>query len=135
MEQPRLTEVMRSRKAMALDFITSYIETHNGVAPVQSEIATAIGTNKERVKAIIRTLEREGRLHRVPGVTRGLALPSTVERAKQQLRAAGWKVDDDVHAISPAQPVVTFSTLPMIARARQTAEGGHGSGGDGSVGG
>lgn len=127
MEQLRLTPAMSSRAAMVLDFITSYFEAHNGVAPSQSEIAAGVGINKDRVKAAIRSLERREMLRRRPGVARGLSLPSVVERAKRDLLAAGYRVDDDARAAAIA-PVVTFSTLPMIPHPAHTARGGDGSG-------
>ncbi|MBY2957962.1 GntR family transcriptional regulator [Sphingomonadales bacterium 58] len=89
---PRLSPVMASRKLQVLAFIRRYHEEH-GVGPSLSEIAAAVGTNRSRVQDAIRKLEREQRLHRVPGKTRGVTPIGSHEEALRQLQALGYVVN------------------------------------------
>lgn len=103
----RLTPLMASRKLQALGFIKRYIADHGG-SPSYDEIAEALGTNKARVRAIVRVLADEGKLFRLPGARRGITLPGDIESAIRLLRASGMRVDSDVFV------PVTNTTLPRV---------------------
>lgn len=103
---PRLSPAMASRKNQVLAFIRLYWREH-GVGPSLSEIAAAVGTNRSRVQDAIRKLAREGRLHRAPGVTRGVRPAETHEEALRVLQSSGWTVNPDrLELIHPAAPLI-----------------------------
>lgn len=60
----------------ALDFVRDRISRF-GFAPLQQEIADALGVSVPRANHVISDLVEAGHLTRVPGQRRGLALPGT----------------------------------------------------------
>lgn len=114
-----------------LDFVTSYIRGHNGASPSLANIAAACGlTSRQHARDIVTALVVSGRLRRLHGQARGLQLPTDVDEAVRQARAAGYIVID----ATSADPLVgafplTFSTLPRMPDLDQIAEG-DGEGGD-----
>ncbi|EPR09890.1 hypothetical protein M527_07130 [Sphingobium indicum IP26] len=134
---PRLSPVMASRKLQVLSFIRRFYHEH-GVGPSLSEIAAALGTNRSRVQDAIRKLAREGRLHRVPGQTRGVRPAETREEALRLLQTEGWTVNPDrlelVHPnalpLLDIEEIVTNSSLPPDPASahdgRQQGAMGHG---------
>ncbi|HEX7852304.1 MAG TPA: hypothetical protein VF503_01250 [Sphingobium sp.] len=107
-----LSPTMVSRKHQVLAFIEQYYAVH-GIGPSLSEMANAVGTNKPRVADLIRRLEREGRLHRIPGRARGVWPIAAHEAAIQLLRQRGFVVDIDILTVAPPPPV-TNEKLPLV---------------------
>ncbi|MEA3390153.1 MAG: hypothetical protein U9R64_12890 [Pseudomonadota bacterium] len=93
-EAIRLTPTMGSRKEQLLDFIRAYYSAH-GVGPTITEMANALHCMRSRIQDAIRKLEREQRIHRVPGKARGITPISGHEEAIRQLRAIGYIVNPD----------------------------------------
>lgn len=134
-----LTPTMSSRKALVLDFVTRWLGDHPGSSPSLSMIAAATGTHKKGAWDLVDALVHERKLLRGPrgrpGTPRALMLPTTLERAKAELAATGWIIDDAVRWAGPPERAVTFPTLPLLAAPGQTAGDGFGwSGGDGADG-
>lgn len=88
-EAPRLSPTMASRKLQLLAFIEIYYGQH-GVGPSHSEMAAALSASTSRVKELLAKLEREGRIHRMRGVTRGIRPISAEQEAIRRLAAAGY---------------------------------------------
>lgn len=155
---PRLTPTMASRKNQVLAFVRLYWNAHS-VGPSISEIARAAGCARSRAQKLVTKLVREGHLHRIDGMARGVRPASVLEEALRQLRAAGYVVNDDVIAppagtaplidIDEAGALVVHSGMgsgwtnaplpPDRARAQEGPEGdrghadGNGSGTDGGA--
>lgn len=83
---------MASRKNQVLAFIRSYFGAH-GIGPSISEMAAAASCSRSRVQEIIRKLEREQLVNRVPGKSRGIVPISGHEEAIRQLVAMGYVVN------------------------------------------
>ncbi|WP_328277717.1 LexA family protein [Sphingobium sp.] len=94
---PRLSPTMASRKNQVLAFVRLYWNAHS-VGPSISEIARAVGCARSRAQKLVTKLVREGHLHRIDGMTRGVRPASVLEEALRQLREAGYVVNDDVIA-------------------------------------
>lgn len=91
-EAIRLTPTMVSRKEQLLVFIRAFYAAH-GVGPTVTEMANALYCARSRIQDGIRKLEREQRVHRVPGKMRGITPISSHEEAVRQLEAVGWIVN------------------------------------------
>ncbi|WP_030540573.1 LexA family transcriptional regulator [Sphingobium sp. DC-2] len=136
---PRLSPEMASRKLQVLAFIRVYHDRH-GVGPSLSEMAAAVGTNRSRVQDAIRKLEREQRIHRVPGKTRGVTPIGSHEEALRQLQALGYIVNpgrmEIVHPealpLLDIEEAVTNASLPpnpaAAHDAREQGDSGNGEG-------
>ncbi len=96
---PPLSPVMSNRKLQVLDFIRLFHARH-GVGPSLGEIAAAVGTTRTRVHDSIRKLAREGRVHHMPGQTRGVRPAETRDEALRVLREEGWVILPDRNAAS-----------------------------------
>lgn len=96
---PRLTPVMTNRKLQVLDFIEAFWALHRK-GPSLNEIANACGTNKTRAREAVMKLEREGRIHRMAGVERGIRPVGAIEEAIRLLREGGFVVDEDIMTVS-----------------------------------
>lgn len=92
---------MASLKLLVLKFVQQYIAEWKG-SPSLGEIASALATNRTRVRRAIRRLELDGQLVRVPG-PRGLSLPDDEPVALRQLRARGWTINPDDRTATPPQ--------------------------------
>lgn len=117
-----LTSTRASRKLAALRFIKRYWAEH-GASPSYGEIAAALNVSVTRVHKLVRQLTSEGRIVRLAGAHRGIALPERVEQlsegdALMLLRELGWKVDEDV--LCPPvtnrrlQPLPPLDHIPAI---------------------
>lgn len=138
-----LTATMSSRRVAVLDFVTAYLDEHHGVSPSLSEIAAGCGMVdrhglpvREHARKLVDALVAEGRLLRVAGKARSLALPSTLDAAIRELRRLGCRVDEDFTlgpGLRNAFPL-TFSALPELAPGFHIAGGDRaaGEGGDGA---
>ncbi|WP_428491661.1 hypothetical protein [Rhodopila sp.] len=63
------------RQKSVLDAITSYTKEHNGLCPTLREIMAATGLNSiSGVATHLKALERRGRIKRLPGLARGIAI-------------------------------------------------------------
>jgi DNA-binding MarR family transcriptional regulator len=60
------------------EFILSYMEAHNGLAPSQREIAEACFLVRSAVLRHLDRLEAWGRIIREPGKARSIRLPSEI---------------------------------------------------------
>ena len=75
-----MDEKRTDKDARLLHFIVAYSSVH-GYPPTTREIATAIGVASTCIVAFrLRRLEREGRIHRTPRVSRGLVVPATAQQ-------------------------------------------------------
>lgn len=82
---------MASRKLAVLAFIECYYRDH-GIGPSYGEMACRLNTNTTRIKDAIRTLEREGRIRREPGIARSVRPLTAEEEAIRRLQRAGFLV-------------------------------------------
>ena len=122
-----------SRKAQALAFIEQFLTT-KGHSPTIGEIAQALGVSDTRVKSLIHVLAQERAIVRAPGAQRGISVPGLAERAAiAQLRAAGWKIDEDVRHAGPEG--FPKGHLPLVAVIKHIVAPESGEGGDGYGGG
>jgi biotin operon repressor len=125
---------MASFRLLALAFIRDYVALM-GQSPSYGEIAAKLDSNRTRVRKAVKSLVADGLLLRTPG-PRGLALPSMREEAVRQLRALGWRVDED--ALEANAPVTNPPLLPPAALTypanRIVSEDGHGNSGKGRAG-
>lgn len=92
-----LSATSSSRRVLVLEFIRRYFAEY-GQSPTQGEIAAALATDASRVRAALRTLERQRLIRRSKGATRGIELPKDVEcipesAAILRLRMLGWTVN------------------------------------------
>lgn len=126
----RLTPAMSSRRVQVLDFIRTYIASHNE-KPSLGEIASGCGISRARAHQHVRSLIRQGHLMRRRGM-RGLMLPSAIEDAKRQLREAGYLVDEDFEGKGAALSPYTKSRLlgPPALDYVSPSAGTEGEGGD-----
>lgn len=90
MDAPRLSPEFASRKLQVLAFVRRYLTEHGG-SPSYGEIAAGCGTTRRRVREHVHTLLREGRLIRIGGTRRALALPGA---APVPARPAGGSFPD-----------------------------------------
>lgn len=102
---PRLSPEMASRKLQVLAFVRAYYRAHSA-GPSLSEIANGLGTNKTRVQAALRKLQREGRIHREAGIARGIRPNDSHEEALRLLRADGWTVNPTRMEIAYPLPLI-----------------------------
>ena len=86
---PRLSAEMSSRKLQVLAFIERYYRAHRQ-GPSLGEISSAIGIARQSACFHVKTLTREGRLLRTPGVARSIRPLSAHEEAVRQLEACGY---------------------------------------------
>ena len=104
---------MASLKLLVLKFVQQYIVQWQG-SPSLGEIASALATNRTRVRRAVRRLELDGSLVRVPG-PRGLSLPDDEPVALRQLRARGWTINpDDRTATPPANAPKSVTNQPLL---------------------
>jgi len=109
----RLAPDMASRRLQVLAFVRVYI-TRWGEGPSYGEIAQAVGTNRERVKDVVRQLIAQGLLLRAPGM-RGLVLPDRRDDALRLLRELGWTVEpSESRVIPPTGQAVTNPALQAL---------------------
>ena len=108
---------MASLKLLVLKFVQQYIAQWQG-SPSLGEIASALATNRTRVRRAVRRLELDGSLVRVPG-PRGLSLPDDEPVALRQLRARGWTINADDRtatppAASPSKGQISVTNQPLL---------------------
>lgn len=117
----RLTPKMANRRVQVVSCVRQYIARY-GASPSYREVAEIVGIRKSRVAQLIERAVELGELHRLPGARRGIALPgdrgepltpAETEVLIARLRAAGYKVDEDVE-VDPLVAVWTNTTLPPL---------------------
>lgn len=120
---------MSSRKLIVLGFVTRYLSDNPG-SPSYGEISRGCDVSRSAAKRIVRALVIDGKLVRLDGARRGVMLPSARDAALQQLRAAGFIVDEDARRIAVPGTKTTLPRVPelgdssTLAGACQTAHGG-----------
>ena len=104
----RLSPEMASFRLLVLAFIREYLGRF-GVGPSQGEIVAAMASNRSRVREALRSLTNSGLIIRAKG-ERGITLPTLQDEAIRQLRAQGWRVNEDMREVhAPGCPI---SALP-----------------------
>ncbi len=131
----RLSPTLANRKSIVLDFIRQYYSLHRK-GPSYSEMAAAARTNRSRVSDVVRRLERDGMIHRRPGVAHSVTPIDAREDAIRILREAGYVVDQDILRLSP--PVTNAELLgpPVLDHPPDDNwgdEGGNGEGAQGKI--
>lgn len=102
----RLTPTMASRKLQVLDFVQRFYAAR-GEGPSISEMANALNCARSRIQDAIRKLEREQRIHRVPGKARSISPISSHEEAIRQLEARGYIVNPGkLELAAPPPPLI-----------------------------
>lgn len=101
-----------------LAFIKRYYVEH-GESPTQSEIAAGLGISKQRVQALVRKLDRDGKVRRVSGARRGIMLagPSkhfTSVDALLALQEEGWRVSVSAMELTPPLPTTSLPLPPQL---------------------
>lgn len=113
-EAIRLTPTMVSRREQLLAFIRAYYAAH-GVGPTITEMANALSCARSRVQDAVRKLEREQRVHRVPGKARGITPISGHEEAIRQLKAIGYVVNPvSMELCAPPLPLLDLDEVGRL---------------------
>ena len=102
---------MASLKLLVLKFVQQYIAEWKG-SPSLGEIASALATNRTRVRRAIRRLELDGQLVRVPG-PRGLSLPDDEPPGRSHRNSAGQR-GEKRYKSAPAAACGTGLCSPTI---------------------
>lgn len=106
MSVPAITSATpAARKVEALAFIVHYIMRRR-TSPSLEEIAQQLEVSKSRVRTLLAQLVADGAIERPMGTQRAIVVPGLLLRlAKEELRAAGWVVDDDTQRARFAAPL------------------------------
>ena len=108
----RLRPEMASRRLLVLAFVREYIRDKGG-SPSYGEIASKLGTNRERIRKAVNSLAREGLLLRTPG-PRGLALPEARDEALRVLGRLGYPLDAASGAFMDRVPDSGLPVAPVL---------------------